>query len=68
MHASEITTVFQFNDRIQFNCTGNTVLAPGSPREIVCRENGELSGGVPRCKYEVEVFRVSFRIYFLSFT
>ena len=41
--------MFQVSDRIAFNCSSGTVLAPGSNNVITCRENGLFSGAVPKC-------------------
>lgn len=41
--------MFQVSDRIAFNCSSGTVLAPGSNNVITCRENGLFSGEVPKC-------------------
>lgn len=48
-YSSDFDTVFQVADRIRFNCTPGTVLAPNSAHEIVCNADGQLSADVPKC-------------------
>ena len=49
--SEDFGTLFQVSDRIAFNCSLGTVLAPGSNNVITCGANGEFSGEVPKCVY-----------------